>query len=90
MSTGTFVRCLDALTNADQIDVVCNGTKKIAQYCETGRQSCRNKTSPGVSLDGFCLTISNWTYNSWSCEANGYIHDNRQTVEFTVDLSNRK
>lgn len=92
-ATGEFPQCFSGWAKADQVKVSCNNTL-IAQYCDPGHQSCRNINKPGVLLEkgsnGVCLTITNSSYDSWSCKAKGYIDGDEQEEDFTVDLKNRK
>lgn len=92
-TTEPFVKCFPEWAEADQVLVICNDIK-IAQYCGPD-QSCRTMNKPGVSLEngsnGFCLNITNCSYDSCSCEATSFIdHKPQESKKITVDVCNRK
>ncbi|XP_042569552.1 uncharacterized protein LOC122135124 isoform X4 [Cyprinus carpio] len=84
-----FRRCSLQWVNAGQVKVSCNNTL-IAQHCDPD-QSCRNMSKPGVSLEKdrerVCLTITNCSYDSWSCEARGYIDGKEFGENVTVNVT---
>ncbi|XP_016295359.1 uncharacterized protein LOC107653204 isoform X2 [Sinocyclocheilus anshuiensis] len=85
-----FRRCSPRWVNASQVKASCSDIQ-IAQYCDPD-QSCRNMSKPGVSLEkdrerGLCLTITNCSYESWSCEALSYIDGEEFGENFTVNLT---
>ncbi|KTF78585.1 hypothetical protein cypCar_00046595 [Cyprinus carpio] len=88
-SAAEFRRCSPQWVNAGQVKVSCNNTL-IAQHCDPD-QSCRNTSKPGVSLEKdrerVCLTITNCSYDSWSCEARSYIDGEEFGENFTVSLT---
>lgn len=96
-TTRQFRWCFPEWVNASKVTVTCEKEKdtisiQIAQYCDPD-QSCRTMNKPGVLLemDGVRLTITNCSYDSWSCKAVSYINDIEQGPEtFTVDVCNRK
>ncbi|XP_016117777.1 uncharacterized protein [Sinocyclocheilus grahami] len=89
-SAAEFRRCSPRWLNASQVKVSCSDVQ-IAQYCDPD-QSCRHTSKPGVSLEkhrerGLCLTITNCSYESWSCEALSYIHAEEFGETFTVHVT---
>ncbi|XP_050960352.1 uncharacterized protein LOC127161682 [Labeo rohita] len=87
-TTGGFRKCFPQdWVNADQVRVSCNNTQ-IAQHCSPDHQSCRNMSRPGVFLEkdehGVCLTITNCSYDSWSCQAMSYTNGNEDKQNFTA------
>ncbi|XP_016086864.1 uncharacterized protein [Sinocyclocheilus grahami] len=89
-SAAEFRRCSPLWLNASQVKVSCSDVQ-IAQYCDPD-QSCRHTSKPGVSLEkhrerGLCLTITNCSYESWSCEALSYVHAEEFGENFTVHVT---
>lgn len=98
-ATGEFRLCFPEWSNASQVRVSCkkeNDTTdetQIAQYCNDSTQICRKMNKSGVSLEkdqDICLTITNDSYDSCFCEAQGFFDDDVKKENFTVDFSNRK
>ncbi|KAI2645027.1 Transforming growth factor beta-1-induced transcript 1 protein [Labeo rohita] len=96
-TTGGFPKCFPQWVNADQVQISCNDPVSnrtvtlIAQYCSPDHQSCRNMSSPAVFLEKdkhrVCLTITNCSYDSWSCEAKSYTNGEEDKENFTVSIT---